>query len=91
MFFFAGNSLGYHSRGRFSTFDRDADGNPAVNCARMYGSGWWFKDCKVKSNLNGLYLRGEHTQRGRGITWKKWKGLEYSLRYSEMRIKPNEL
>ncbi|KAJ8025274.1 Fibrinogen C domain-containing protein 1 [Holothuria leucospilota] len=87
----AGNSLGYHSRGRFSTFDRDVDDNPAFNCARMYGSGWWFKDCNAKSNLNGIYLRGEHTRRGRGITWKKWKGLEYSLRYSEMRIKPNGL
>ncbi|PIK50010.1 putative ficolin-2 [Apostichopus japonicus] len=85
----AGNSLGYHSKSKFSTFDRDNDNNPAENCARTFGSGWWFADCDLKSNLNGKYLRGgAHNQRGKGITWKKWKGLDYSLKFAEMKIKP---
>ncbi|XP_071811719.1 uncharacterized protein [Apostichopus japonicus] len=85
----AGNSLGYHSKSKFSTFDRDNDNNPAENCARTFGSGWWFADCDLKSNLNGQYLRGgAHNQRGKGITWKKWKGLDYSLKFAEMKIKP---
>ncbi|XP_062904601.1 fibrinogen-like protein 1-like protein [Mobula hypostoma] len=35
----------------FSTRDKDNDGNPTVNCAEVYGGGWWFNNCpSVTSN-----------------------------------------
>ncbi|KXJ08511.1 ficolin-2 [Exaiptasia diaphana] len=70
----------------FSTKDRDND-KSSSSCAAFYEAGWWFKDCH-NSNLNGLYLRGIHSQFAKGIVWKEWKGYYYSLKRSEMKIKP---
>ena len=36
----------------FSTYDQDNDNNANMNCAQMYGGGWWYNDCSGTS-LNG--------------------------------------
>lgn len=38
----------------FSTFDRDNDFMPELNCATLYTGGWWFRRCTT-SNLNGIF------------------------------------
>uniref|UniRef100_A0A023EMH9 Putative ficolin n=1 Tax=Aedes albopictus TaxID=7160 RepID=A0A023EMH9_AEDAL len=47
------DSLKLHNGMKFSTADRDND-LWSGNCAELYESGWWFKDCHAV-NLNGVY------------------------------------
>ena len=74
----AGDSLGYHRAMLFSTKDRDSDKNSG-------NSGWWYNSCH-SSNLNGLYLNGKEDSIG--MCWYHWKNNYYSLKRSEMKIRP---
>ena len=83
----AGDSLGYHRGMAFSTKDRDND-KWVKNCASQNNRGaWWYKDCHL-SNLNGLYLYGKINHQGMG--WYHWKINEYSVKRSEMKIRPKD-
>lgn len=67
------------------------------NCATPYDSGWWFNEgadfessC-MYSNLNGRYYdTAEDISRATwdGIVFFTWKGSSYSLKESEMKIRP---
>jgi len=75
--------LSYHVGMKFSTKDQDNDLS-SKHCASK--GGWWYNDC-LHSNLNGLYL-DEKNRSSLGIVWKTWKGMDYSLEVTEMKIKP---
>ncbi len=73
---------------RFSTFEKDQDICPC-HCAGMVGGGWWFKHCGF-GVLNARYIDGGKTSSfKRGIIWSPWKGYYYSLKGTEMKIRPN--
>ena len=72
---------------KFSTRDQDNDAASSASCAVLYKGGWWYGACH-RSNLNGLYLNGTHTSYADGVNWYHWKGHRYSLRFTEMKIKP---
>ncbi|XP_078292481.1 fibrinogen C domain-containing protein 1 isoform X1 [Panthera onca] len=82
----AGDSLLKHSGMRFTTKDRDGD-HSENNCAAFYRGAWWYRNCHT-SNLNGQYLRGAHASYADGIEWSSWTGWQYSLKFSEMKIRP---
>ncbi|XP_078686378.1 microfibril-associated glycoprotein 4-like [Branchiostoma floridae x Branchiostoma belcheri] len=82
----AGDSLAYHHGRTFSTKDRDHD-SYAASCAQIYKGAWWFSACH-NSGLNGLYHGGPHTSNADGVNWVHWKGWHYSLKHSEMKIRP---
>ena len=72
----------------FTTKDKDNDRSSRFgNCAVTYKGAWWDKDCHY-SNLNGLYLRGDKTTFGKRLNWANWRGYEYSLKKTEMKIRP---
>ena len=48
---------------------------------------WWYKNCH-HSNLNGLYHHGSYLSTGDGLSWKTWKGYNYSAKRAEMKIRP---
>ena len=48
------NSFNFHSRKRFSTYDRDNDSSHGSHCASDHRAGWWFGACH-RLNLNGVY------------------------------------
>ena len=77
----------YHNGKPFSTYDRD---NSENKCARLYHSGWWYNDkgdC-VRANLNGAYLEGDASNDiNIGIIWQTWRGQNYSLKSTEMKIR----
>jgi len=83
----AGNSLYYHKVLKFSTYDQDNDGS-VDNCAVRYRGAWWYDECH-RANLNAEY---NNTEYGEGVNWFTWVGvpdsLTYSLRLSEMKIRP---
>ncbi|CAL8096208.1 unnamed protein product [Orchesella dallaii] len=87
------DSLLYHHKKQFSTFDRDNDdnwGEANTNCAETYGGGWWFGDC-LRSNLNGVYFQNDGFLRKdklNGIRWNSWTGMKESLKMTEMKIRP---
>ncbi|XP_047556436.1 fibrinogen C domain-containing protein 1 isoform X2 [Lutra lutra] len=82
----AGDSLLKHGGMRFTTKDRDSD-HSENNCAAFYRGAWWYRNCHT-SNLNGQYLRGAHASYADGIEWSSWTGWQYSLKFSEMKIRP---
>ena len=89
-FFFTGDpgdSFGkYHNGMMFSTKDADND-NGGRHCAVLYKGAWWYNDCH-RSNLNAHYLPGNHTSYSDGVNWDTWKGEYYSLKMTEMKIRP---
>ena len=86
--FFLGNANSSLSHDRpFTTRDRDNDHDTKRNCAIAFKGAWWYSACHA-SNLNGLYLRGNHSSYADGVNWKGWKGYHYSLKRTEMKIRP---
>lgn len=82
----AANSLKYHDKHPFSTFDRKND-NFAQNCASTYKGGWWFNGCYF-GFLTGEYFKPEDKrQNWEGILWYDWKG-NAALKGAEMMIRP---
>jgi len=71
---------------KFSTPDQDND-VWSGSCAVKFKGAWWYESCH-NSNLNGRYLRGIHTSYADGVEWNHWKGQYYSLRFTEMKIRP---
>ncbi|XP_041372745.1 ficolin-2-like [Gigantopelta aegis] len=83
----AGDSLKVHNGFRFSAWDKDLD-QSTRNCAKEFQGAWWYVDCH-HSNLNGMYLRGNHSTLGNGVEWNGWRGLYYSLKTTVMKIRPS--
>lgn len=79
----------FASNQKFSTKDQDNDSYGATHCAERDHGAWWYGACQL-SNLNGLYYpEGQHTPVGsNGITWFHFKGSSYSLKRTEMKVKP---
>ncbi|XP_030845836.1 ryncolin-1-like [Strongylocentrotus purpuratus] len=84
----AGDSMSFHAGYSFSTRDRDHD-DAAGHCAGYYKGGWWYNKCH-RANLNGLYLNGPTTQeeKAKGVVWDVWLGHLYSLKKTEMKLRP---
>ncbi|KAM4663305.1 ficolin-2-like isoform 1-T1 [Discoglossus pictus] len=83
----AGDSLTYHNNMKFSTKDQGNNLSPNNDCAVLYKGAWWYNYCHY-SNLNGLYLLGNHSKLGIGINWYHGKGSYYSYKHCEMKIRP---
>jgi len=84
-----GDSLSLHFGQKFSTRDQDNDA-VSGSCAVNLKGGWWYGDSDCyHSNLNGLYHRGSYwSAYYDGVVWIFWKDWLYSLRFTEMKIRP---
>ncbi|KAL9989629.1 hypothetical protein ACROYT_G004196 [Oculina patagonica] len=74
---------------QFTTNDDDNDLR-SNNCAQVYKGAWWYRSCH-SANLNGLYLNGPHSSHADGVNWGKFRGHGYSLKRTEMKVKPNSV
>jgi ficolin len=86
----AGDSFTFQKDMPFST--KDQNNHPSKtyggNCADHFKGGWWYSDCH-ESNLNGLYLRGDHPKQfAQGINWKSFRGYYHSMKKASMKIRP---
>ncbi|XP_005089771.1 angiopoietin-1 [Aplysia californica] len=83
---FSGNvedDMTYHSGQAFSTKGRDNDSSSG-HCARYSSTGgWWYNRC-YRVNLNGKWGLGSV----KGMRWRSVTGLQNSLTFSEMKIRP---
>lgn len=79
--------MDYHDGVMFTTQDRDNDEDTYENCAMRYSGAWWYRTCHLV-NLNGLYLNGYYTTpAASGVCWKQWRGFDYSLKRTEIKIR----
>uniref|UniRef100_F6RV16 Collagen, type XI, alpha 2 n=1 Tax=Xenopus tropicalis TaxID=8364 RepID=F6RV16_XENTR len=85
----AGDSLFTHKDRAFSTKDADNDPASKTNCAERYKGAWWYESC-YHSCLNGEYMRGQHDKADGGVHWAKFRGVNYSLKVSEMKLRPEK-
>lgn len=69
---------------QFTTFDQDHDNCGTCNCAVQQSGAWWYNTCGW-ANLNGVY---NSTVTNQGIYWANWHGWGYSLKKTEMKIRP---
>lgn len=87
-----------HNSMFFSTYDRDNDGwvntDPAKQCSKEDGGGWWYNRCHA-ANPNGRYYWGgqyswDMAKHGTddGVVWMNWKGSWYSMKKMSMKIRP---
>ncbi|KAI8518307.1 cell surface pattern recognition receptor signaling pathway [Branchiostoma belcheri] len=83
----AGDAMAHHNGMYFSTRDRDNDIHSS-DCAGRFKGAWWYGACH-HANLNGQYLIGAHDSFADGINWYPWKGHNYSLKTTVMKIRPN--
>ncbi|XP_066271241.1 techylectin-5B-like [Branchiostoma lanceolatum] len=83
----AGDAMTYHNSQAFSTLDNENDSHGNLHCAQSYKGGWWYNAC-YRANLNGLYHPEPQHSLSDGITWYQWKGDNYSLKQTEMKIRP---
>jgi len=82
----AGDSFSGQSGMQFTTKDQDHDQSTRYgNCAQTFRGAWWYKDCHF-SNLNGERNSNKY---GEGINWHSWHGYNYSLKRTEMKIRPS--
>uniref|UniRef100_A0A1W7R8N1 Putative ficolin n=1 Tax=Aedes albopictus TaxID=7160 RepID=A0A1W7R8N1_AEDAL len=78
----AGDGLKYHINMQFSTKDNDND-RSGSNCAVLYKGAWWYNNC-YRSNLNGLYKKGNHQD---SMNWDHHTNECEGLAYSRMMIR----
>ncbi|KAM3912072.1 ficolin-1-B-like [Leptodactylus fuscus] len=85
----AGDSLVTQKDQAFSTKDQNNDksNRAGQSCAEYFKGGWWFESCHF-SHLNGEYLKGKHSTKGKGIIWYSFRGNFYSLRSTEIKFRP---
>jgi len=83
---FEGDSLSAHLGCKFSTKDQDNDDYEG-SCAQTYKGAWWYCNCH-RANLNGYYYSGHHDSFADGVNWFDWKEYNYSLKVTEMKVKP---
>ena len=82
----AGDALTRHNHHPILTKDHRGTGASA-RCPVAHKGAWWYNSCH-DSNLNGQYIRGNHTSYADGVNWRQWKGYQYSLKTTIMMIKP---
>ena len=83
----AGDSLALHRDQPFSTQDQDND-NHDLNCAIGHHGAWWYNSCHY-SNLNGNYRPTKPVRHADGVMWYHWNHCtRYSLKRTEMKIRP---
>ena len=83
--FASGDSLRNHNGRAYSTFDADHD-TWSNNCALSHRGAWWYAACH-SSNLNGRYYEGGTGSSRQGVEWSAWKGGDYSMMKTEMKIR----
>ena len=79
----AGDSLAVHNGMQFSAKDRDND-QGSENCATSWKGAWWYYSCH-QSNLNGLYLSGQHNERG--VSWHHFRPGGLSQKFAQMKLR----
>ena len=73
---------------QFSTIDEDNDQHGSIHCAQEYTGAWWYSSC-LSSNLNGFYFTpGPGNPEKEGVIWHSFRGYEYSLKSTKMKMKP---
>ncbi|CAI9586669.1 unnamed protein product, partial [Staurois parvus] len=81
-----GDIMKYHTNMKFTTQDQDNDEKSSANCAVTFRGAWWYKQCYT-ANLNGVYYLEPDTS-NLGINWQTDKGLQFSYKFTEMKIRP---
>ena len=76
-----------HNGMKFTTEDVDNDIFVNGNCAHKFKGAWWYNKCH-SSNLNGHNLAVNTTSYADGVIWFQFKGYHYSLKTSEMKVRP---
>ena len=67
---------------------KQSPGQCVKDVSLYFEGAWWYWHCD-NSNLNGMYL-GEQGSGEHGVIWDGFKGNQYSLKFTEMKIRPTK-
>ncbi|XP_034482709.1 ryncolin-4-like [Drosophila innubila] len=85
----AGDSFSAHRGNKFSTFDRDNDGQSDIHCAKQHTGAWWYRSidsCQL-CQLTGTYGKNDYEI---GVNWYTFRGPHYSYKKAVMMIRPRK-
>ena len=83
----ARNSMLTDSGSKFSTIDRDNDRVAGEHKARDDQGAWWYTS-RTYARLNNPYSQQPAVDNWKGIIWFHWRGRNYSLKATQMKIRP---
>ena len=81
------SSTAYQLAQKFSTKDQDNDGRSSRSDAVFCKGAWWYGS-NTHANLNGVYYTGGIRSEVAGVWWWDWTLNWYSLKFTEMKLKP---
>ncbi|KAL8585672.1 hypothetical protein ACOMHN_053170 [Nucella lapillus] len=85
----ANDSLSNSNGLPFTTKDADRDKSTKKNCAVKHHGAFWYLRCTAV-NLMGRYYNTSTAPNKDGLTWKTWRGTAYSLKFAQLKIRPQD-
>ena len=82
----AGDSLAYHNGHKFSKKMMLNLHKTVPRCTKVPGG---IMVATLQTSMASIYHGGPHSSNADGVNWRTWRGYDYSLKFTEMKLREN--